>query len=143
METHVRLLAAIQIGLGVLGILAALIVLLVFGGAAGILGTIGVAEAPEAIVAVPIVAIVGAAIIIFLAALSVPAIIAGAGLLRFRPWARTLTTILCVIDLFNVPIGTVVGAYGLWVMLSADTEPLFRDGRGYQSRQTWDSPRAA
>jgi hypothetical protein len=26
----------------------------------------------------------------------------------------------------NIPIGTLVGAYGLWVMLSAETEPLFK-----------------
>ena len=126
METHVRLLAAIQIGFGALGILAALIVMLVFGGAAGLVGTLGVAEDPDAMIAIPIITIVGIAIVGLIVLLSVPCIIAGIGLLKFRPWARTLTTILSVIDLVNVPIGTIIGVYGLWVTLSAETDPLFQ-----------------
>lgn len=130
MEIHVRLLAAIQIGFGALGILAALIVLVVFGGAASILGMAGVADDPDAMVAIPIITIVGLVIVAFIAILSIPSVIAGFGLLSFRPWARTLTTILCVIDLLNIPIGTAVGVYGLWVTLSPETDVLFRQHGG-------------
>jgi hypothetical protein len=143
METHVRLLAAIQIAFGALGILAALIVLIIAGGAASVLGMTGVAQDPEAIMAIPIIAIVGVAIVALIVVLSIPSLIAGFGLLGFRPWARTLTTILCVIDLLNVPIGTAIGVYGLWVMLSTETEPLFRQNRGPQPGQNWNSHRAA
>jgi len=143
METHVRLLAAIQIAFGALGLLAALIVLVVFGGAASILGMTGVAQDPDAIIAVPIIAIVAVAIVVLIVLLSIPSLIAGFGLLSFRPWARTLTTILCVIDLLNVPIGTAVGVYGLWVVLSAETEPLFRQIGGPQPAPNWNSQRTA
>jgi len=63
---------------------------------------------------------------LFLLAVTLTGIIAGVGLLRFRPWARILTIVLSALNLMNFPLGTLVGAYGLWVMLSRETEPLFR-----------------
>ena len=42
---------------------------------------------------------------------------AGWGLLRREPWARTLSLVLAFIALFNVPFGTAIGVYTLWVML--------------------------
>jgi hypothetical protein len=56
---------------------------------------------------------------------SLPCIIAGFGLLRYRQWARTLTIVLSAVNLMNVPLGTALGLYGLWVLLSPETEPLF------------------
>ena len=47
------------------------------------------------------------------------------GLFRFRPWARILGIVLSIFDLIWVPIGTIVGAYGLFVLFSKDTERLF------------------
>jgi len=46
------------------------------------------------------------------------------GLLRFRSWARYLVMILGVLQLFNVPIGTTVGACTLWVLVQEGTEDL-------------------
>jgi sec-independent protein translocase protein TatA len=39
-----------------------------------------------------------------------------------------LTIILSVIHLFSVPFGTVLGIYGLWMLLQRETEPLFQAG---------------
>jgi hypothetical protein len=47
------------------------------------------------------------------------------GLLKFQPWARVLTIVLCAINLLNVPFGTALGIYGLWVLLNSETEQLF------------------
>ncbi|PYT24171.1 MAG: hypothetical protein DMG57_29615 [Acidobacteria bacterium] len=60
--------------------------------------------------------------------LSLPGIVVGVGLLRFRPWARILGIVLSVLDLNDVPLGTAVGIYGFWVLLSPETERLFRAG---------------
>ena len=57
--------------------------------------------------------------------LSVPSIIAGVGLLKRRSWARILTIVLSVLNLINIPFGTLLGIYGLWVLLSQNTAPLF------------------
>jgi hypothetical protein len=56
-------------------------------------------------------------------------LITGYGLLNYRPWARVIGIILSAISLINIPIGTVVGAYGLWVLLNKETERLFNTGQ--------------
>jgi hypothetical protein len=50
---------------------------------------------------------------------------AGWGLLERKPWARTLTIALSVLSLFDVPLGTALGIYTLWVLLPARTEAEF------------------
>ena len=57
---------------------------------------------------------------------SLPSILAGWGLLKRKSWARILTIILAVLSLPGFPVGTLVGAYALWVMLNKDTAPLFQ-----------------
>jgi len=42
---------------------------------------------------------------------------AGWGLLQRAPWARLLALILAFLALFNVPFGTAIGVYTLWVLL--------------------------
>jgi hypothetical protein len=76
-------------------------------------------------VAVPIIGIVVTAIFVFLIAISLSGIVAGAGLLHFRPWARILTIVLSALNLLNVPLGAALGVYGLWVLLQAQTWRLF------------------
>ena len=123
MDTHVRVLAVLHIVMGGIGIVIGLGCLLLFGGIAGI---VGVAGEPDALVAIPILSLIGGAVFVILLILSLPSIIAGIGLLKYRPWARILTIVLSAIDLLNVPIGTAIGIYGLWVLLSRETEPLFQ-----------------
>ena len=48
--------------------------------------------------------------------------LAGWGLLNREPWGRVLTIVLSFISLFNVPLGTALGIYGLWVLLPAASE---------------------
>jgi len=119
---HVKILAILNIVLGGLGVIGALVVLLVFGGIAG-LSTLG--RNPDAAMAAPFMGLIGGTIAIFILVVSAPAVIAGFGLLKLRPWARILTIILSVLHLFNVPIGTALGVYGLWVLLNRETEVLF------------------
>jgi predicted nucleic acid-binding Zn ribbon protein len=46
----------------------------------------------------------------------------GWGLLHREPWARILTIILAFLALFNVPFGTALGIYTLWVLLPAESD---------------------
>ena len=95
--------------------------------AAGTLASIvGVSASPEeAAIAVPILGIAGTALALVLLLFSAPGLITGWGLLKLRPWARILGIVLAVIGLINFPIGTAVGIYGLWVLLTKETERLF------------------
>ena len=48
---------------------------------------------------------------------------AGWGLLQREKWARILALVLAFISLFtNIPFGTALGVYTMWVLLSADSE---------------------
>jgi len=48
---------------------------------------------------------------------------AGWGLLHREPWARTLAVVLAFVSLFfNVPFGTALGVYTLWVLLPAESD---------------------
>ena len=122
MATHVKVLGIIYIVMGALGVLGALAVLLLFGGLAGIAG--GVAD-PDARVAIPILGGLGGFLFLLVLVLSLPAVIAGVGLLQFKPWGRILGIIMSAISLVNVPIGTAIGIYGLWALLNRETELLF------------------
>jgi hypothetical protein len=119
-KEHVTAVGILQIGLGILGLLASCIVL------AGTIGPGIIALMAEGdTLPLSILAIVGGAVSLFVFVLSVPGIIGGIGLLRYRPWARYLVMILAALGLVNIPIGTLVGAYTIWVLVQDKTAKLF------------------
>jgi hypothetical protein len=68
---------------------------------------------------------VGIAIAGFLIVLSLPGIICGLGILKFRPWARIMAIILGVLHLLSFPFGTALGVYALVVMMNDEVAALF------------------
>ena len=124
MTSHVRALAILQIVYASLGLLLGIGVFLLFGGIAAIVGV----NAPldDSMVAVPILALIGGIASSIIIVLSLPRLIAGIGLLKHQGWARILTMIVSVIGLVDIPVGTALGAYGLWVLMHRDTSPLFQ-----------------
>jgi hypothetical protein len=48
--------------------------------------------------------------------------LAGWGLLRRERWARMLTMVLSFLALLNIPLGTALGVYSLWVLLPQQSE---------------------
>jgi hypothetical protein len=117
-EQHVKILAWLNIVLGGLGLLIALCILLFFGG----LAIVGTDNDPGA---QGVLGAIGGIVFIILAALSIPCVIAGLGLLKFRSWAQILGIIMSVLGIANFPFGTALGIYGLWVLLNKETKPLF------------------
>ncbi len=116
MEKHITLVAAISIVFGTLGILIGIFLFVAISGGGFISGD------PEAM---SITGIVGTALGGFVALTSVPGVIAGIGLLKRRSWARILAIILAILDLIEIPIGTAIGIYALWVLLNDETAKLF------------------
>jgi len=53
-------------------------------------------------------------------------IAAGVGLLNRAPWARMLSIILGCVGLIDMPFGTALGAYTLWVLLPAQSEQEYQ-----------------
>ena len=123
MQTHVKVLGVLFIALSALGLCAAILFLFFVGAAA--LSVHANATAHDALVAVPIIGVLGSALFVFMTVLSLPGIIVGIGLLKLLPWARIVGIVLCALNLISIPFGTILGIYGLWVLLNSETEALF------------------
>lgn len=48
--------------------------------------------------------------------------VAGYGLMQRETWGRVLALILAFISLFNIPFGTAIGVYTIWVLLPGQAE---------------------
>ena len=116
MHQQINLIAYLYIALGVLTLIGAFIVTLAVAGG-------GLLSGDDTAIAVT--ATVGFVIGGFLAIGGVFSIGAGYGLLKRRPWARTMTIVLSIINLFNIPIGTALGGYALYVMLKDESRAEF------------------
>ena len=123
MDTNVKVLGVLYLAFSALSLLIALFLMLAIGSAAGIVGM--TADSGDAAVAIPVLGIAGTALGVMLLVLALPGLITGWGLLNYKPWARILGIVLSVINLLNIPFGTALGIYGLWVLLNKDTERLF------------------
>jgi hypothetical protein len=53
-------------------------------------------------------------------------LLAGWGLLEGQPWARMLAIVLGFISLLDIPFGTALGIYTLWVLMPAQSEAEYR-----------------
>jgi hypothetical protein len=116
MENHITAVGALSIGLSILGILIGGFIFVLLAG-------IGYVAHDED--AASVLAIVGFCIGTFLFILSVPGIIGGIGLLKRKEWARILVLVTSALHLLNVPIGTAIGGYSIWVLMQSDTIRLF------------------
>lgn len=115
-DTHIKIVGWLNIVSGILLLMIAALVffILVFAGI--------ISNDQEAMM---ITGMVGVFVGGFLAVLSVPGIIGGYGLLRRLNWARYLTLAISFLSLFNVPIGTAIGGYSIWVLLQPEAPEAF------------------
>jgi hypothetical protein len=123
MDTHVRVLGVLYIAFGTLGLIGGALAMIGLGGAAGIISAS--ADPDDAALAIPVLSIVGTALVTFLFAFSLPAVLTGIGLLYFKSWSRILGIVLSAIALLGFPWITILGIYGLWVLFNRETERLF------------------
>jgi len=136
MKTHIKVLGILYIASGALGVAAVLLVLIV----AGIMAFLGVfsglAELAEpglseedfavGAFVFGFLAIIFAFIVLLNLILSVPEIIGGAYLLKYRNWARILCIVLSILNLPSFPLGTALGVYGLIILFNEKTVTLFK-----------------
>ncbi len=124
MRTHVQILAWIYIVFSGFHVLMGLLMFLAFLGIGAFAGIAG------ALPAIPILGGVGAFVFMFILIVYLPGLLAGIGMLSYAPWARILAIIISILQLFYFPVGTLLGAYGLYVLFNPETVRLF-EGRSY------------
>lgn len=123
MDTHVKVVAVLNIAAGAFGLLLGVAALLFFGGMASIVSVSGDADA---VTAVPVLGLIGSGLALIALVCSIPSIVVGIGMWRLRPWARIAGIVLSVLHLFwMIPFSTALGVYGLIVLFNKQTEALF------------------
>lgn len=118
-----------MIALGILSLAIAIGFLIAFGGFAGIMGNDGYGR-PQTMASTPVWGLFSGFLTIFSIVMSPLLISAGLGLRKLKNWARSMSIIVCALNILSVPFGTIVGIYALWALLSPEVEPLFDEGYG-------------
>lgn len=75
--------------------------------------------------AMVVLSLVATFVAALLSLLALPGIAAGIGLLKRRAWGRILSIVVGILGLANVPVGTMVGIYTLWVLLQENAAAYF------------------
>lgn len=125
MEKHITLLGALHLGIAAVLLSVGLVVFVV------IVGGGFASRDPDAMA---VTFLVGATIGTFLFLLALPGLLAGWGLLQRRSWSRILALVVGAINLVNVPLGTALGVYTIWVLMQDDAIDLLEGRSGAGSR---------
>jgi len=122
-EKHVTVLGILFIAYSAIGLASGLLVFFVLFGAGTIAELSPGGCCPTELL--PLLITIGSFTCGLLTIISIPGIVAGIGLLKFKSWARILALVLSIIYLLEVPLGTALGIYGLWVLFNQGTVKLF------------------
>jgi hypothetical protein len=114
---HVRMLGILWIALSAFRMIPALMLLAIFGEHFPFPG----GEAMPVFV-LGLMRIIGYVLL----ASGILGIMAGWGLLQRQAWARMLAIVLGCIGLVDMPFGTALGVYTLWVLLPAESEQEYK-----------------
>ena len=121
MKTHVTILGWLFIALNAVHLLAGLLVGLVMAGVGGYAASFAQDNGGSFALIMAVITM----FVLFFAALSIPGIVVGWGMLQGISWARVGGIILSVLMLFGPPFGTALGIYGLVILCNTETVAMF------------------
>ena len=116
-QEHIHLLGILWVAISAFSAVGGVILCILANTLFAHMHDLGAPEAPTAFLR-PLLSVV-AILVLAKAALG---FIAGWGLLRREPWARIVALVLAFLALLNVPFGTAIGVYTLWVLLPGPSE---------------------
>jgi hypothetical protein len=119
MAQHLLILSYLMIAMGAGGGLLSLVWMVANGGPAGLTNAF---DSASSVLGPMVVGILFLNIL-----LAIPMLMTGIGLKRTQGWARSLGMVICSLSIINIPFGSLLGAYGLWVLTSQEVEPLFEE----------------
>lgn len=112
MQKHINIVAALQIGLSIFNLLIAFLIFTVLKLVGGFVDDANGAT---------ILSLIADILAIVFIVISVPGILAGMGLYKRKEWARILTLILSIVEIFSFPFGTAIGIYSIWALIQPET----------------------
>ncbi len=115
-ENHVKILGILHITWGGLLVFVGLMGFIFFAG-------IGILSGDET--AAGILGLIGTIAVILMAVFGLPGILAGIGLLQRREWGRILALVVGFLSLIDIPFGTALGVYTIWVLMDDNVKRAF------------------
>ncbi len=116
-QTHVHLLGILWLAISAFNTMGGVFLYILAHTLFAHMRDFGAPEAPTAFLR-PLLTVIA----IFVLAKALAGFFAGWGLMRRESWARVAALVLGFLSLFNVPFGTAVGVYTLWVLLPAQSQ---------------------
>ena len=116
LEIHVPVLGWLLIGSNLIYLLMAAVLATLL---------VGIGTAVGDVMAEKVLGIVAASMGGLLTVLGLPGIVAGAGLLARKTWGRILSIVISGLSLVCFPLGTILGVYGLIVLLQDSAAEYF------------------
>jgi hypothetical protein len=121
MKKHVTAVGAIQIGFGTLGLIISMGLFILLS---QLFNFIPKEDMPEFVA--NFISYLFKVLPVVMGVLSVLGLIGGIGLLAYKGWARIIVIVVSALGCLNIPIGTLVGVYSIWVLMQDDTIRLFK-----------------
>jgi hypothetical protein len=118
MQKNINIVAALQIGLSIFNLLIAFLIFTVLKVVGGFVDDSNGST---------ILSLVADILAIVFIVISLPGIFAGMGLYKRREWARVLTIILSVVELFSFPFGTAIGIFSIWALIQPEAIAEFNE----------------
>ena len=115
---HIQLLSILWFAMGALNVVGGAVLVVVGNTLFPHLHEMGAPSDVPTGFLTSIVSVIG----ILILAKSAFAFLAGWGLMQRDPWARVLALVLAFLSLFNIPFGTALGVYTLWVLMPAQAQ---------------------
>jgi hypothetical protein len=117
MKKHVTIVGALQIGFSSLWLILAVVLFFIFNFARSQVG--------DDDTALRVLGFLSISLPLFIGVISLLGLISGIALFSYKGWGRIITIIVSALGCFNIPIGTLVGVYSIWVLMQDDTVKLF------------------
>ena len=121
-QEHVHLVGILWLAISAFNTIGGVILFILANTLFAHFNGMGAPQAPTAFLR-PLLTVVS----IFALAKAACGFVTGWGLMQREPWARVVALVLAFISLFNIPFGTAVGVYTMWVLLPGQSQREYEE----------------
>jgi len=133
MDSHIKALGWFNMIFGALSLVLSILILVNSGGLSGLSASFNE----------EIYGYIAVASIIFHLLIAIPCFICGFLIRKLIDPVRTMLILVSALNTLNAPVGTLLGAYGLWVLMMPETDPLFANAPAQNKKKKKRRPAKA